>query len=155
QQPLLQRVALAPLDAPVAVLAAPLVDTLIGDEPVEPGEEAGALLEAVERGVGLHERLLHRVARGLVVAQDAQREPVGAPLVALDQETERLVVAAARPAHALGVVRDPSARRRPPRSALWTAVNRIISPEAPWNRKLGRSRTSNDSISPRGRSRPR
>ena len=63
QRGLLERVAFAPLDAALGVLAAPHVDALVRHEPVEPGEEARALLEATQRGVGLHEGLLHRVAR--------------------------------------------------------------------------------------------
>lgn len=84
-------------------VAAPGVETQVHHEAIEPGIEARAALEAIEIHVCLEEGVLHGIARALFVAQHAQRKPVRAALVAFDQDTECLGIAAPSPGDGLAV----------------------------------------------------
>jgi hypothetical protein len=76
-------------------------------DPVEPGAEGGATVEAVERLPGLEEGLLGQVL-GRVGADQPGGQPVDGVLVGVDQLGERRRVALSRLLNQLTVARVPA-----------------------------------------------
>src|SRR5881396_3752005 len=77
-------------------MLAPLIETQVDDDAVEPGRELRAAVEAPRRLEDPDEGLLRQVARVLGVSHDGPCEPVRASLVARDEGVKRRLVALGR-----------------------------------------------------------
>src|SRR5439155_1225449 len=76
-----------------APMLAPLIETQVDDDAVEPGRELRAAVEAPRRLEDPDEGLLRQVARVLGVSHDGPCEPVRASLLARDEGVKRRLVA--------------------------------------------------------------
>ena len=74
--------------APCAPPRAHEVERGVHRDAIEPGEKLGAPVEVVQRAIRAHERLLRRVVRVGVVAQEVQGGSVHTSLVLLHESTE-------------------------------------------------------------------
>ena len=92
------------MPVPLALLLRQDLDGRVDGDAVEPGPEAGAVIEAGERAVGAQERLLHRVLGARLVANDAEGHAEELLAVALHQRPERLGVPGPGSVHENGVV---------------------------------------------------
>src|SRR5207249_2327079 len=79
-----------------APMLAPLIETQVDDDAVEPGRELRPAVEAPRRLEDPDEGLLRQVARVLGVSHDGPCEPVRASLVARDEGVKRRLVALGR-----------------------------------------------------------
>src|SRR5205809_1519153 len=101
-------------------MLAPLIETQVDDDAVEPGRELRAAVEAPRRLEDPDEGLLRQVARVFGVPHDRPCEPVRAPLVARDEGVKcRLVALGRAPAehlvrelHAAIVLSSPRSHSR-------------------------------------------
>src|SRR5277367_3580735 len=80
-------------EPPPPSVAPLMVDAQVDQDPVEPGREARAPVEAAGRFVEPDKGVLRDVARVGFVAENGRREPVGASLMAVDHELKCVRIA--------------------------------------------------------------